>query len=66
MLNQLYMIRHRRRMTQEELAKAAGVSRSTVCDLERTGRIPSIAVGVRLCRALKCSFEEVFPIDISL
>ncbi len=66
MFNQLYMIRHRRRMTQAELAEAAGVARSTICNLECTGRIPSIAVGVRLCRALHCSFEEVFPVDLAL
>ncbi len=64
MLNQLYVIRHRRRMTQTELAKAAGVARSTVCNLENTGRIPSIAVGVRLCRALNCRFEEAFPVEV--
>ncbi|MBQ8600091.1 MAG: helix-turn-helix transcriptional regulator [Clostridia bacterium] len=66
MYNLLYVNRHRRRMTQAQLAACSGVSRGTICDLERTGRIPSIAVGVRLCRALDCSFEEVFPIDLSM
>ncbi len=66
MYNQLYWIRARQRMTQQELAARARVSRSTICMLERTGGYPSIRVGLRLCSALACRFEEVFPIDVLL
>lgn len=66
MYNNLYYNRTRRGWTQEHLASVAGVSRGTICSLERTGRIPSVNVGIRLCRALNCSFEEVFPVGLLL
>lgn len=66
MYNLLYENRSRRGWTQQQLAIRAGVSRETICFLERTGRTPSVRVGIRLCRALDRSFEEVFPIDIYL
>ena len=66
MYNNLYFTRTRRGWTQRQLAAFAGVSRGTICSLERTGRIPSVSVGVRLCRALDCSFEEVFPVGLLL
>ena len=66
MHNRLYFNRIKRGWTQEKLASVAGVSRGTVCSLERTGRIPSVRVGVQLCRALNCTFEEVFPVGLLL
>ena len=66
MYNRPYITRAWRGWTQQELAKRSGVSRSTICFLEKTGGYPSIRVGIRLCRALECSFEEVFPVEILL
>ena len=66
MSNRLYMVRRSRRMTQGELAVMAGISRTTICMLERHGGYPSMRVAIALCNALGCSFEEVFPIDVSL
>lgn len=66
MINYLYLNRVRQGLTQQQLASLAGVSRGTVCALESTGRMPSVGVGVRLCRALGCSFEEVFPVGLLL
>lgn len=64
MCNRIFQARAWRGLTQQELAARAGVSRSTICALERTGAYPSIRICVRLCRALDCAFEEVFPIDV--
>ncbi len=66
MHNRVYIKRIRLGLTQQELAERAGVSRRTVNALETTGRFPSFRVGVRLCRALGCSVEEVFPCDVLL
>lgn len=63
MIHHLYVKRIQRGWTQEELARVAGVSRRTVNALESTGRYPSLQVGLRLCRALECRMEEVFPCD---
>jgi len=62
-------IRERRRMTQEELAKRAGVSQGYIAKLEpsnRTGKSktvrknnPSVAILKRLARALGVSVTEL-------
>ena len=66
MFNFLYLKRVQRGWTQQMLAEQAGVSRRTICNIESAGKIPTVQIGVRLCRALECNFEEVFPIDVSL
>lgn len=60
MMNKLLFCRRLRRMTQQELAEAAGVSRRTICYLEQGEHLPTLRVGMKLCRALGRSFEEVF------
>ncbi len=65
MFNQLYYYRVRKGLTQQKLAELSGVSRGTICSLERSGRWPSPGVAVRLCRALECSFEELFSLGDS-
>ncbi len=66
MYNRLYYNRVRRRYTQQELAERAAVSRSTVCRLEKSGDYPGFQTALRLCRALGCDFQEVFPTDVLL
>lgn len=66
MSNRLYVVRRSRRLTQGELARRAGISRTTVCMLERRGGYPSMRVAVSLCNALGCEFGEVFPIELSV
>lgn len=66
MHNRVYIKRIRLGLTQQELAERAGISRRTVNTLESTGRYPSFRVGMRLCRALECRMEEVFPCDVLL
>ncbi len=66
MNNRLYFARTKRRMTQSELARKAGVSRTTVCMLERHGGYPSMRVATALCNALGCAFLEVFPVDLPM
>lgn len=66
MNNLLYIKRIRRGLTQQALAERAGISRRTVCYLESSGRVPTFQVGVKLCRALECGLEEVFPLYVLL
>lgn len=66
MYSLLYIKRIQCGLTQQSLADQAGVSRRTVCDLERSGRLPTARVGLRLCRALGCGFEEVFSYHVLL
>ncbi len=66
MYNLLYFNRVRMGLSQQALAERSGVSRRTISTLESTGRLPSLRVGVRLCRVLGCGWEEVFPLDVLL
>lgn len=59
-MNDLYFYRLRRGWTQQELAEEAGISRRTVCYLERGERLPTMRVCIKICCALGCRIEEVF------
>lgn len=45
-------LRHRRKLTQTDLAQRAEISLTYMCEIERGHRNPTIAVVVRLARAL--------------
>jgi putative transcriptional regulator len=47
-------------MTQEALARAAGVTRQTIIALEAGKYAPSLELAFRLSRALGAGVEEVF------
>ncbi len=64
MNNLLYISRLRRGLTQQGLAEQAGISRRTVCHLEREGRNPSLRVAMQICRVLEVSPEEVFQFGL--
>ncbi len=61
--NQLKAVRLRLRMSQQELADAAGVARQTIGGMEAELYSPSAAVALRLARALGCTVEELFWLD---
>lgn len=55
----LISLRHVRGITQQALAKAAGVPRSTVSNLESGQGNPSLTVLVKVARALDAPIEEL-------
>lgn len=55
----LLSLRHVRSLTQEALAKSAGVPRSTIANLESGGGNPSLAVLVKVAVALGISIDEL-------
>jgi transcriptional regulator with XRE-family HTH domain len=55
----LVSLRHTRSLTQEGLAKAAAVPRSTVANLESGDGNPSLAVLVKVARALGVPIDEL-------
>ncbi len=52
-------LRHARGLTQLELARAAAVPRSTIANLESGGGNPSLAVLVKVSRALGAPIDEL-------
>ncbi|MQA85380.1 MAG: helix-turn-helix domain-containing protein [Streptosporangiales bacterium] len=55
-------LRKARGLTQQELARLAGVSRQTVVELERGDYNPSAALALRLAVLLGASVEELFQL----
>ncbi len=58
-------LRARQRMTQDELAKRAGVRRETIIHLERGRYNPSLLLAYRISLALESSIGEVFVFEES-
>jgi len=55
----LASLRHARGLTQEALAKSAGVPRSTIANLESGEGNPSLAVLTKVAKALATSIDEL-------
>src|SRR5437868_11009468 len=55
----LSSLRHARGLTQSALAKAAGVPRSTIANLESGGGNPSLAVLVKVATALRAPIDAL-------
>jgi putative transcriptional regulator len=61
--NRLRELRADRDLTQAALAELVGVSRKTINTVENGIFIPSVALALRLARALGCSVETLFSLE---
>ena len=61
--NQVKVFRLQARLTQEELAKATGVSRQTVNSIEKGRYIPSLPLALKLARLFGRPVEEIFTLE---
>ena len=52
-----------RRLTQQELASAVGVSRQTIIAIEKGEYTPSALLALRLARTFGVTFEDLFTTD---
>lgn len=50
-------------MTQEQVARAAGVGQHTVSDIERGLHVPRVDVAILISRALMRPVEDLFLVD---
>jgi XRE family transcriptional regulator, regulator of sulfur utilization len=57
---QIQRLRNERRMTLDDLSRAAGVSKSMLSEIERDKANPTIAVAWRLTNALGVSLDSLF------
>lgn len=60
MKNYLEQLRKERGVRQEELAAQMGVSRQTICSLEKGRYNPSILLAFKLSRYFERPIEEIF------
>ena len=56
----LVMARFEKDMTQKELADQVGISRQTMCAIERGETNPSLRLCLEICWALDKSLDELF------
>ena len=61
--NRLRVARAERRLSQEELARLAGVTRQTISSIENGQYVPSALLAFVLARALKKPVTEVFYLE---
>jgi transcriptional regulator with XRE-family HTH domain len=57
---QIQRLRSERKMTLDDLSRAAGVSKSMLSEIERDKANPTIAVAWRLTNALGVSLDSLF------
>lgn len=62
----IYRIRTLRKLTQQQVAEQAGVSRAMIAQLERETKVLSLPLAKRLCEVLECGFEDLVDTAVSL
>lgn len=60
MKNNLSKIRQTKNMTQKELAKAIGISRPYLSDIERGKKKPGLDITLKLANTLNVPVEHIF------
>ncbi|MCY9593562.1 helix-turn-helix transcriptional regulator [Paenibacillus chitinolyticus] len=63
MENRIHELRKRIRLSQEDLAKACGVSRQTINAIENNKYDPSLQLAFHLARTLGVTVDELFQAD---
>jgi len=61
--NRLKEVRKERKLSQEELADAIGISRQSIIALEQGRSMPSLPLAVSFCRYFDATFEELFEFE---
>lgn len=61
--NKVQEYRSSRKITQEELGLAVGVTRQTIIAIERGNYTPSVHLALRLAKYFKTSVEKLFVIE---
>ena len=61
--NRVKELRLARNWTQEELARATGVSRQSINSIERNRYVPSLALALTFARVFHCATDEIFTLE---
>lgn len=61
--NRIKELRSARGWTQEQLAKAVGVSRQSINSIERDRYVPSLALALTFALVFGCSTDEIFTLE---
>jgi putative transcriptional regulator len=61
--NRIKELRSARGWTQEQLAKAVGVSRQSINSIERNRYVPSLLLALTFAKVFGCSTDEIFSME---
>lgn len=61
--NRVKELRATRGWTQEDLAKAVGVSRQSINSIERERYVPSLLLALSFARVFGCSTDQIFSLE---
>lgn len=61
--NRVKELRSARGWTQEQLAKAVGVSRQSINSIERDRYVPSLILALTFAKVFGCTTDEIFTLD---
>lgn len=61
--NTISSYRKDKRITQEELARAIGVTRQTIIAIEKGNYTPSVELALKMSRYFKIAVNELFALD---
>ena len=61
--NRLRVLRAERDLTQEDLARAVGVTRQTIIAIEKGDYAPSLLLAMQLARHFHKTVDEVFALE---
>ncbi len=61
--NHVRELRARHGWTQQELARAVGVSRQSINSIERDRYVPSLPLALRFARVFGCATDDLFTLE---
>ena len=61
--NKLLLIRTKKNLTQEELARGVEVTRQTIISIEKGNYTPSVLLALRIAKFFNVSVEDIFQIN---
>ena len=65
MTNNIKALRDKNAITQEQLAKLAGVSRQSIISIEKGQYVPTTILALKLAEVLSVKMEELFKLEKS-
>jgi putative transcriptional regulator len=63
-VNSVQVSRAKKELTQEELAKAVGVTRQTIIAIEKGNYTPSVFLALKIAAFFKTNVEQLFKIEV--
>jgi putative transcriptional regulator len=61
--NRIKELRNARGWTQEQLAKAVGVSRQSINSIERDRYVPSLVLALTFAQVFGCTTDQIFTLE---